>query len=283
MALAAIVDALRDHLLASISPAPTTLGGQTPADLDELPAVTIAVTGVSREMAGIGRAPRRSASGALRVETTINLSDPVLRFFGGGTADLLDETRTILQAPHAPLVHATGVPAPPALGADDLTAKAGATTYTVVPGTPSGTQVQADAAAGILRFGEGLPPGGTLELTYFLSQWEVRAERYQGVLAVEVFADTVAATETLSRQVDAALRQEQLGAVPGLNRIAPASWGTVGQTPVLANARTRAFTYHFDYELQEPIIPTGGGVIARVEVAEEYGGNDFVVTSTRGS
>jgi hypothetical protein len=280
MALFAIVDALRTHLLGAITPGLTTVGGLSPSSASDLPAVTISVNEVSREMSGIGRAPKLSSTGALPVTTRVDLADPVLRFFGEpGGVSLLDGTRRVLQAPHAPLVHADGTDTPPPLVAADFTARiVGGTVFTVVSTTPTGTQVQPDAEPGIVRFGSALAGGGTLELTYFIGQWETRSTRYQGVLAVEVMASTVAATDTLSRQVDQALRQEQVGHVPGLNRIAPASWGPVGPTPLLPSARARTFTYHFDYELQEPIIPTGGGVIARVEVDELYGGNNFVVT-----
>jgi hypothetical protein len=46
------------------------------------------------------------------------------------------------------------------------------------------------------------------------------------------------------------------------------SWGAVGAVdPARGNARSRCLTFHFDYEIEQPLIRTGGGRIAVVRVA----------------
>jgi hypothetical protein len=280
MALSAIIDALQAHLGAAVTPAPTTIGGVDPAEATDLPAVTLAVESASRGLAGVGRAPTLMISGALPVRTTVNLADPVLRFLGDAdTVPLLSDGRQLLQLPHAPIVHADGSAAPPPLTGADVSARiTGGTVYAVTADAPAGDSFRPDAVAGTFRFGGALPDAGTLELGYVLGQWQTRAVRYQGLLTVRVYAGRAADVETLSRRVDVALRQEHAGAVPGLGRISPEAWGPIGATPLLASARVRAFSYRFDFEDEEPLIPTGGGVIARVHVHDRESGTEFDIT-----
>jgi hypothetical protein len=280
VSLGAVVDALGAFLQDATTPRPELSGGTAPIDVVELPAVTLSITGANRVMVGLGRIPRPPRTGALRVTTSVNLADPVLRFPGEPDVPLLSNGGRTLQIPHAPLVTADGSPVAP-LGADDLSASVGSTDYTVVNDTPTGTEVQPDGATGILEFGDPLPSSGTLELSYFIGQWDVRSVRYQGLLGVEVFAADAEDVETLSRSVDAALLAEPVGSIPGLRAIAPESWGGVVAAAEPEDARVRTIKYRIDYEVEDVVVPTGGGVIARVRVLSHVDGvtEEFDVAS----
>jgi hypothetical protein len=274
MSLQPIIDGLGAHLLDATAPRPVLSGGVAPAANADLPAVTLSVAGAARVMSGVGRVPRPPRIGALRVTTSIDLSDPVLRTPGEPDVELLSGGRTALQLPHAPLVTADGSPAAP-LGSADLQVSVGATIYAVVDAAPAGDQVRPTSSTGVLVFGAALPSTGTLALSYFIGQWDVRSARYQGVLAVEVFGATAAVVEALSRSVDSALLREPPGAVPGLRGIAPASWGGVRSIAAPVSARVREMTYRIDYEIEDAVVPAGGGVISLVRVRGRVNGDEI--------
>jgi hypothetical protein len=279
VSLGGIVDALGTFLLDTVSPRPTLSGGTVPAALADLPAITLSLSEAAPTMQGLGRIPRPPRTGALRVQTSLDLGDPVLRFGDEPPVPLLSNGRQTLQLPHAPLVTADGSPVA-TLGSADLSAMVGTTTFAVVDAAPAGAQVRPDAATGILLFGAALPLTGTLALQYFVGQWEVRSARYAGLLGVDVTAGDGATAETLSRAVDRALLREPVGSVPGLRGIAPAAWGAVQPSALAPAARVRTMRYRIDYELEEAIIPTGGGVIARIRVIAnaDSGSEEFEVT-----
>jgi hypothetical protein len=281
MSLGAVVDTLGTFLMDAVTPRPALSGGVAPTAANELPAVTLSLDKATRVLIGVGRIPRPPRTGALRVTTSVDLADPVLRFPGEPAVSLLSNGRTTLQLPHAPLVTADGS-AIATLGAADLQVSLGAIIFTVVSTPPVDTEVRPDGATGILAFGTPLPESGTLQLTYFIGQWDVRSARYQGILGVDIYAASSAGVIALSQSVDQVLLGEPAGAVAGLRQIAPQSWGSViagtGPTP---QTRMRSMQYRIDVEIEEAIVPTGGGLIARVRVLGDVDGQSevFEVTS----
>ncbi|HKE20250.1 MAG TPA: hypothetical protein VKB80_35495 [Kofleriaceae bacterium] len=271
MSLGAVVDALGAFLMDAATPRPAIAGGTAPADAGDLPAVTLSISGATRVLVGVGRIPRPPRTGALQVSTSVNLADPVLRFPGEPDVPLLSNGRRTFQVPHAPLVTADGSPVGP-LGDDDLAVSAGVTTFAIVGDPPTGNEVRPDAATGILTFGDPLPASGTLQLAYFIGQWNVRSMRYQGLLGVDVFGADAEEAEALSRSVDSALLAEPVGTVPGLRGIAPDAWGGVVGAAAPEDARVRSIRYRIDYEVEDVVVPTGGGVIARVRVLSHVDG-----------
>jgi hypothetical protein len=121
-------------------------------------------------------------------------------------------------------------------------------------------------AAGVLRFAAPLA-GSSVRAKYFVGEWEVTTSRYRGELLIDVIAASVDAVNTLSNAVAAALRP---GAAPGFGIayvLTPTTWGPIGLPEAsLANGRRRTLTFRFDVELESAVIPTGGGVIGRVDV-----------------
>jgi len=275
MGLAALTDAFATYLESSLDPAPKLVGTAYPGAAEDLPAVVISVSGARQQLRGIGRLPAPSATGALPVTNTVDLANPVATF-PDAVVPLLSNDRRTLTLPHGPLVAADGTTT--TFGPDDLHVTLGATTFTVVEDAPAAGEVQPDPDLGVLRFGAALPASGTLAARYFVGEWEVRTERYQGTLLVEAFADDVAGADTLSRSVEQALLEPAAGGPAGLNEIEPTSWLPVDAAgDTRASARGRALAFSFDYELVEPHLGGGGGLISTVSVASTFGAEHFDV------
>ncbi len=232
-----------------------------PAGAADLPCAVLSLDDVEESLAGLGRTPRGTRTGALRLTAAINLADPVLDLGGGEELNLLSDDRRTLTVPHGPLVRSDGTPDPP-FGPGDVTATDGAP-FTVVAGAPVGRQVQVDPAEGTLLFGTELAATGRLEITYHVGQWDTVTTRVQGTLSVQVVAGSAGSAATTSRAIADALASPD----PGV-RTVPLSWGAV-QPGALADdtgSRSQILTYHLYAELEEPVLTSGGGVIAQVAV-----------------
>ena len=223
MGLTSVVDAIAAHLAASLPPPAPAVGPAQPATGADLPAVAISVTRAEQPLPALGRTPASVMTGALRVETSIDLADPVLHL-PGEDVSLLSPDRRVVHLPHGSVVRADGIGEHP-FGAGDLLVRVGATTFPPVAGVPSAAQVQLDPQAGILRFLDPLPAGGNLELGYFIGAWEVRTERHQGEVEVEVFA---AVGGSRRRSVGGGRRRPHPRSHPRRHRVAPDRTSRVG-------------------------------------------------------
>jgi hypothetical protein len=274
MGLAALTDALSGYLTSAIAPAPALVGATYPAAAKDLPAVVVSLTGVQQRMQGVGRLPAESASGALPVTTTVNLADPVATL-PDAIVPLLSGDRLTLTLPHGPLVAADGTTT---FGAGDPHVTLGPKTFNVVASAPKANDVQPDPDLGVLHFGAPLPATGNLIVAYFVGVWEVRTERYQGILQVEAFATDVHGVDTLSRSVEAAFLAPAGVDLTGLAQIAPTSWQAIEEAgPNRAHARSRTLGFSFDYELIEPHLAADGGLISTISVGSTFGAEHFDV------
>ena len=275
MGLSALTDAVAAYLSRSVVPAPALVGAAYPNTTNDLPAVVVSLIGITEPMRGIGAMPAASVTGALAVTTNVDLANPVATF-PDEIVNLLAPDRLTLTLPHGPLVAADGTTT--TFGASDLQATLGATSFEVVDAAPSAGQVRPDPDLGALRFGAALPLTGTLVVAYFVGEWEVRTERYQGTLLVETFATDAPGVDTLSQAVERALVAPTGTPLAGLQRIVQTSWdATEAAVPNRAGARGRALGFAFDYELVEPDIGTGGGLISTVSVNSTLGAEHFDV------
>jgi hypothetical protein len=275
MGLAALTDALTAYLESAVDPAPALIGAAYPTVTGDLPALVVSFSDVETRLQGIGRLPAPSETGALKVTTTVDLADPVATF-PDATVLLLSNDRLTLSLPHGPLVAADGTTTTFAGG--DVQVTVGATTFTVVNAAPAAGQVQPDPDLGVLHFGAALPATGTLTAVYFVGEWEVRTERYQGALLVETFAEDADAVDALSRSVETALLDPAGTPLAGLNQIDPTSWQAIDEAGITrAHARGRALSFAFDYELVQPHLGAGGGLISTVSVSSTFGAEHFDV------
>jgi hypothetical protein len=144
MALPRLLDALRTFLQASLSPVPPLVGVGYPVQAAELPTVTMSLANVTQRLAGVGRLPAPTLTGALRVDTTLDLANPVVTF-PDGTVRLLSADRRTVQLVHGPLVRADGTATQP-FAPSDLRVVLGATTFVPVEGAPSEGQPSATSA-----------------------------------------------------------------------------------------------------------------------------------------
>jgi hypothetical protein len=284
MSLALVIDSLRTYLLGAIAPAPKLVGGAVPLLATQLPALTLSVSGVTEVRAGIGNVPRPPRKQPLEVTATIRADDPALHF-PDGDVPLLFEGGEVVAMPHSPLVHADGAPIDSTMPLTDadltLTRVTGAAEklLKLVDDSPGPNEFAFDlaaalaighgepASAGVFRLGNPLTTG-SIRATYFIGEWEVTVARYRGDLRVDVFAGDAPAVDGLSAAVGDALALDRARALGQVYVMTPTGWGVVGDAdPARANARSRSLTFHFDYEIEQPLIRTGGGRIAVVRVS----------------
>jgi hypothetical protein len=283
MSLGLVIDSLRTYLLGAVSPAPTLIGGAVPLLATQLPALTLSVSSVTEVRAGIGNVPRPPRRQPLEVAAEIRADDPALHF-PDGDVPLVFESGEVVAMPHSPLVHADGAPvdnAMPLVAADLTLTRVDGTSQllTMVDDSPGADEFAFDLAAalalgygepesaGVFRLGTPLT-SGSLRATYFVGEWEVTVARYRGDLRIDVFATDAPAVDGLSNAVGAALALDRARALGQVYVMTPTSWGAVGAVdPARGNARSRSLTFHFDYEIEQPLIRTGGGRIAVVRVS----------------
>src|SRR5829696_1551235 len=165
MPLGSLISALQSHLEAALGDEPPTIGAAEPGASTELPAVVLSLSDVGQRLVSLGRQPRPTETGALRIDTELDLADPVARF-PDENVRLLSDDRRVLQIPHGAIVRADGTPTRP-FGAEDLTVEVGGNAVAVVDETPAAGQVRPEPDTGELRFGSALPATGRLELGCF--------------------------------------------------------------------------------------------------------------------
>jgi hypothetical protein len=260
MSLGIVVDELADRLAARLGGG-VSVSDQRPAEVGDLPRVTISVLDAERPHIGIGGTPRAPEVGALEVQATVDLADPVIDV-GGESIRLVDPSRRTLILPNGPLVTAAGTTEGPYTAADLSVVDPGGA-YAVVSAEPAGRQVRPDPDAGTLRFGQPRPAAGDLVVDYRIGRWEVESLRYLGHVEVEVTAVTGTALATLARLVATAL--DDLGG--SFERLVPTAWGAaepglLGEDDVVRHRHQHLFAY----ERQQPVVPTGGGIIRLVDV-----------------
>jgi hypothetical protein len=280
MALATLLDRLQLYLQETLSAEPMLLGGAYPTAAEHLPAVTLSIADAAERLPGVGRIPAPTAQGALRIEETFSLADPVLAFPGDPVSIVSDDRRTVI-IPHGPVVREDGTADQP-FAVGDFRLVVNGTPFTPVSEPPGAQEVRVVPLVGELHVADPLPASGTLALGYFVGEWEVRTFRYAGALSVEVFGAEAGEVDALSRQVETALREAPEGRVHGLSVLSATAWGPVGGgLPAPGEALRRQFRYRFDYELIEPRLGTAGGPIQTIAVTSSQGPETFDVTRQR--
>lgn len=273
MTLAVVVDHVTERLAGGLGAGPAV--GDASPEGTAVPAVTLSLTEVTTQLAGIGRVPRGTRSGALKVSIALDLANPVLDLGGGETLLLVPANRRSLVLPHGPLVRADGTADEPFTGAD-LTVR-DTSDWAVVAAPPNAKQVRPDVDQGQLRFGQPLPTTGTLRVSYFIGLWDTTVSRFQGRLGVRVTADR-ADLGALTRQV-----ADVLSAPDEAIRLTPLSWGHTTRPPageLTDGARDQELAYRFDAEVEQPVLTSGGGVIATVSVTLHAAENGQTKTET---
>lgn len=263
MAENAFLAALGAYLTAAaLIPKPKAIGIAEP-DATSLPAVVLSLEQTERAGNGLGERATLVTDSALPWQVSIALDNPVLP--EEPSFRLLDNTRTVLILPHGGLVQHDGSEGP--LTGNDLTVKVDGTSRPVVASSPTGAQVSADPVIGQLMFGSPLPATGSVDVTYFLGQWEQRLARISGTLRVDTCSANVADTSALSAAVvDALLHPTAKTDVRRLLAIGLTALSSVGmpEAPVALRRRTARFSFVFEQEINQP--ESSGGIIRRVPI-----------------
>lgn len=263
MLLHRLIDAVAAHLAVALPTA--KVGSAMPRANNDLPAIVLSVADAESLGAGVGAQPLGLTTGALQLQTSIALANPVLEF-PGETVELLSADRRVLQLPHGPLVDPDGGDVGP-LAPGSVVLRRGNTTFALVDGVPGPGQVQIDRTTAIATFGTPLANTGTLQARYFIGQWESDSVRLLATLQADVFADSAAALDALCRQL--ATTMEQHG-IAGLSQLEPCAWGAMAAptTPgaPAGNTTARNIRWRCRFEYDDPRIVTGGGPIRSIAV-----------------
>ncbi len=265
MPLSSVVTLVSDRLVAAGIAALPPVDAVAPSAPGDIPHITVSVADAVPGFRGLGEIPGPPQTGALRVDTTIDLADPVLHL-AGEDVTLLSANRRVLQIPHGAVVRASGDDVAPYTTAD-LLVRVGATTFAPVHQAPAAGQVQLDIPSGTLTFPSPLPATGQVELGYFIGLWEVRVERFAASVLVDVAHNNSAAHAALTEAIEAAMRVGEWPASSGMRSIEPVALSAATSIPGLPAAnRTQRLTFRCDIERIEPVIPTSGGPIRLVDV-----------------
>jgi hypothetical protein len=258
----AFLSSLSTYLAARPALAGAKVGVATPVDAAGLPAVVLSLDEVVRLHAGLGERASLVTDGALPVEVSIDLANPVLP--EDPSFVLLSADRLSLVMPHGGWVKADATTGP--ISSQDLSVSVGGAPRTVVAGAPGPNEVRPDGAIGTLTFGAALPAAGNVDARYFLGQWERRVTPIAGVLMVDVRGIDAAAVLGAS---EAVLDAFEPGAVwpVGLRKLTLDRLGPIGPgDPLRGNSRGRALSLHFEYEHIVDRPDSSGGVIRRIPI-----------------
>jgi hypothetical protein len=249
-----------------LSPKPK-VGVVEPADTTDLPAVVLSLEQALRPKVGLGDQGSLIRRGALKWSAEIDLASPYLPDDPGHTFSLVSEDRLQLTLPHGGLVHADGTEGTP-LTDTDLQVTVADTNRPVVPGAPTGLQVQPSPETGVLSFATALPGTGLAKVAYFLGQWERRVDRLSGVLRLDVCATGPADAQAVADGVlDALLSPAARQGVPRLIGISLRSFSSVGLPEAGgAHARRREARLDFQYEHDVDRPDSSGGIIQRLPI-----------------
>jgi hypothetical protein len=263
MLLHRLIDAVAARLTAAL---PTVkVGSAMPRAVADLPAIVLSVADAESLGVGVGGQPQGLITGALQVQTSIALADPVL-VFPDETVPLLSADRRTLQLPHGPLVDADGGDIGPlAPGAVEL--RQGNVTFALVDGEPGAGQVRVDRSTAMATFGSPLAATGTLQALYFIGQWESDSVRLLATLQADVFAAGATELDALCRLLAGTMEAH---GIAGLSQLEPSAWGAmaVPTTPGApgGNTHARSIRWRCRFEYDDPRIVTGGGPIRSIAV-----------------
>ena len=261
MPLFTLIDALRQHVAATVPGAPP-VGSALPGRRQRSP-LTVSLEDVVPSVRGLGAFPSPPLTGALRVDTTVDLADPVLTW--GGRRRCFPDRRT-LQLPHGAVVRAAATTrrptAPPICWSGSARRRSRRCTRRRPRPRCSSTSHPARS-----RFANPLPATGTLELGYFVGVWEVRVERFKATLNLDVAARRRRARDALRG------RRGRAAAGPGRRRAAGSAASSRARSrrrrrsrPSPAPRARSASSTRVEFESIENVIPSSGGPIREVDV-----------------
>lgn len=259
---------ITDHLQnnAGLSPAAATVGISDPVTAAELPAIVLSLARIRQLGKGLGERSQL-VTGALSWTATIDLANPVLP--EEPSFRLLSQDRKELVLPHGGLVRSDGSDG--SLTATDVSINVDGTPRPLVASNPTGNQVVVDPLVGRLIFATALPPGGSLNASYFLGQWEQRVSRIAGLLRVTVRDTNPATVSDLSGAVANALQPPSALAIADIKQMDLMKLGSIGAPEEgLAKSRARDLLFSFEFERKINRPESSGGIIQRIPITANF-------------
>ncbi|WP_166424572.1 hypothetical protein [Paraglaciecola sp. 20A4] len=259
MAALAFMQQMQSYLTAEPLLSSATVGVALPIINTDLPAIVLSLDNLQIPSVGLGQ-HTEIVSGALAVQTSIDLSDPLLN--DGSGLSLLSPDRMMATLQHGGLVDSEG--SSTALTTADIQVDINGIPLILNQNSPRDGEFSVSALQGQLVLGRPLPPLGTLTASYFIGQWQRIVEQLSGDLTTLVVSSSSAMSESLSNAVInvvssahqniSGLRQLNLNQLSAVNAF------DMGATP--ASQRVLAWRFTFEHIVNKP--ESSGGIIQRI-------------------
>ncbi|WP_339772869.1 hypothetical protein [uncultured Paraglaciecola sp.] len=259
MAALAFMQQMQSYLTVEPLLSSATVGVALPIINTDLPAIVLSLDNLQIPSVGLGQ-HTEIVSGALAVQTSIDLSDPLLN--DGSGLSLLSPDRMMATLQHGGLVDSEG--SSTALTTADIQVDINGIPLILNQNSPRDDEFSVSALQGQLVLGRPLPPLGTLTASYFIGQWQRIVEQLSGDLTTLVVSSSSAVSESLSNAVInvvssahqniSGLRQLNLNQLSAVNAF------DMGATP--ASQRVLAWRFTFEHIVNKP--ESSGGIIQRI-------------------
>ncbi|WP_158770376.1 hypothetical protein [Paraglaciecola sp. L1A13] len=259
MAVLAFMQQMQSYLTVEPLLSSATVGVALPIINTDLPAIVLSLDNLQIPSVGLGQ-HTEIVSGALAVQTSIDLSDPLLN--DGSGLSLLSPDRMMATLQHGGLVDSEG--SSTALTTADIQVDINGIPLILNQNSPRDDEFSVSALQGQLVLGRPLPPLGTLTASYFIGQWQRIVEQLSGDLTTLVVSSSSAVSESLSNAVInvvssahqniSGLRQLNLNQLSAVNAF------DMGATP--ASQRVLAWRFTFEHIVNKP--ESSGGIIQRI-------------------
>ena len=270
MAALAFMQQMQSYLTAEPLLSSATVGVALPIINTDLPAIVLSLDNLQIPSVGLGQ-HTEIVSGALAVQTSIDLSDPLLN--DGSGLSLLSPDRMMATLQHGGLVDSEG--SSTALTTADIQVDINGIPLILNQNSPRDDEFSVSALQGQLVLGRPLPPLGTLTASYFIGQWQRIVEQLSGDLTTLVVSSSSAMSESLSNAVInvvssahqniSGLRQLNLNQLSAVNAF------DMGATP--ASQRVLAWRFTFEHIVNKP--ESSGGIIQRIILRTRRGSFPF--------
>lgn len=194
------LNTIQTHLLNSVESLKKI--GYISSDATNLPGLSLALENCSRDTSITASGTIQITNGALPWHCSIDCSAP---FIDGDTSfSLISNDRKELILPFGDLVKKDGGRLP--LESSDITIALNDTLFNIVTNnTPANNEAYIDPRQGKIFLGSPLPPRGTIDVNFYLGQFQRSMYKIKGALLLKLFTSNAEDIEQLHNEVLAEL------------------------------------------------------------------------------
>lgn len=260
MAALAFIQQIQSYYSASPSLSSASIGVALPRLTADLPNISLALNNLQIPSIGLGQ-HTEVVSGALGVETVIDLAQPILES-ADGSVTLITADRLLATLLHGGLVDQDGTDTP--LQASDIQVSINEVPLVLNQTSPSPGQFAVSAINGQVQFGEALPASGTLRVSYFIGQWQRIIQQLSGELRLQIMSANLAEAENLSNDVVSLSTNaaEQIGGLSSLHLNQLSEINNQSFDNGVAYYRTAVWHFMFENIINQP--ESSGGIIQSI-------------------